>query len=90
MDSTNVDRIAIVSAYRQRERLDVPPWGQLANCEPVYEEVRGWKVLLTLRELFSQLSPAARTVVDTSPINRSEIVDGQRRACALGDTMFCS
>ena len=40
-----VDPIRVCVAYRLNEkRLDVPPCdaSQLANCEPVYEEVRGW------------------------------------------------
>jgi adenylosuccinate synthase len=42
----DVDPIRICVAYRLNgKRLDVPPSdaAQLANCEPVYEEVSGWK-----------------------------------------------
>src|SRR6266704_2037442 len=41
-----VNPISICVAYRLNgKRLDVPPCDatQLANCEPVYEEVNGWK-----------------------------------------------
>jgi adenylosuccinate synthase len=62
----HVDPIRICVAYQiHGKRLDVPPCdaGQLANCEPVYEEVRGWNASTHAARSFSQLPPAARTYV---------------------------
>ena len=61
-----VDPIRVCVAYRLNEkRLDVPPCdaSQLANCEPVYEEVRGWNASTHRARKFSQLPPAARKYV---------------------------
>ena len=58
-----VDPIRVCVAYRLNEkRLDVPPCdaSQLANCEPVYEEVRGWNASTHASRKFSQLPSAAR------------------------------
>ncbi len=62
----DVDPIRICVAYQLHgKRLDVPPCdaSQLANCEPVYEQVRGWKVSTHVARTFSQLPPAARKYV---------------------------
>jgi adenylosuccinate synthase len=62
----DVDPIRICVAYRLNgKRLDVPPCdaAQLANCEPVYEEVRGWKRSTHSARKFSQLPSAARKYV---------------------------
>src|SRR6266536_2880367 len=62
----HVDPIRVCVAYQVHgKRLDVPPCdaGQLANCEPVYEEVRGWNASTHAARSFSQLPPAARKYV---------------------------
>src|SRR6266498_3045877 len=66
---TNLDgldtlaKIKICVAYRLNgKRLSVPPSDatQLANCEPIYKEVRGWNTVTHLAKKFSQLPLAAR------------------------------
>jgi len=62
----HVDPIRVCVAYRLNEkRLDVPPCdaAQLANCEPIYEEVRGWNRPTGSAKKFSQLPPAAEAYV---------------------------
>ena len=62
----NVDPIRVCVAYRLNEKgLHVPPCdaSQLANCEPVYEEVRGWNTSTHRARKFSQLPSAARKYV---------------------------
>jgi len=62
----HVDPIRVCVAYRLNEkRLDVPPCdaAQLANCEPIYEEVRGWNRPTGSAKKFSQLPPAAKAYV---------------------------
>lgn len=62
----DVDPIRICVAYRLNgKRLDVPPCDatQLANCEPVYEEVSGWNRSTHSALKFSQLPSAARKYV---------------------------
>src|SRR5438874_473688 len=64
LDSVNPIRVCV--AYRLNGKLlDVPPCdaSQLANCEPVYEEVRGWNTSTHSARTFSQLPPAARKYV---------------------------
>src|ERR1043166_7815778 len=61
-----VDPIRVCAASQLNEkRLDVPPCdaSQLANCEPVYEEVRGWNACTHAARKFSQLPSAARKYV---------------------------
>lgn len=61
-----VDPIRVCVAYRLNgKRFDVPPCdaSQLANCEPVYEEVRGWNASTPSARKFSQLPLAARKYV---------------------------
>jgi adenylosuccinate synthase len=61
-----VDPIRVCVAYRLNgKRLDVPPCdaSQLANCEPIYEEVRGWNASTHSVRKFSQLPSAARKYV---------------------------
>jgi adenylosuccinate synthase len=61
-----VDPIRVCVAYRLNEkRLDVPPCdaAQLANCEPIYEEVPGWNRPTGSAQKFSQLPPAAKGYV---------------------------
>src|SRR5258708_29966519 len=61
-----VDPIRICVGYQLYEKpLDVPPCDatQLANCEPVYEEVAGWNTSLHTARKFSQLPSAARKYV---------------------------
>src|SRR5437660_954574 len=61
-----VDPIRICVAYRLHgKRLDVPPCdaSQLANCEPVYDDVRGWNASTHAARKFSQLPSAARKYI---------------------------
>ena len=62
----DVDPIRICVGYRLNgKRLEVPPCDavQLDNCEPIYEEVRGWKQSTTSAKKLSQLPLAARNYV---------------------------
>ena len=62
----DVDPIRICVGYRLNgKRLDVPPCDavQLDNCEPIYEEMRGWKQSTTSAKKLSQLPLAARNYV---------------------------
>lgn len=62
----DVDPIRVCVAYRLNgRRLDVPPCdaAQLANCEPVYKEVRGWGTSTHSARKSSQLPSAARKYV---------------------------
>src|SRR6476469_6728683 len=59
----HVDPIRVCVAYRLNgKHLQVPPCDadQLANCEPVYEEMPGWNASTHAARTFSQLPPAAR------------------------------
>src|SRR5437868_7778721 len=61
-----VDPIRVCVAYRLNgKRLQVPPCdaSQLGNCEPVYEEIRGWNTPTHPAKTFSQLPPAASKYV---------------------------
>src|SRR5215467_14343823 len=61
-----VDPIRVCVGYQLHgKRLDVPPCDatQLANCEPVYEEVAGWNTSIHTARKFSQLPSAARKYV---------------------------
>ena len=62
----NVDPIRICVEYRLNgKRLDVPPCDavQLDNCEPIYEEMPGWKQSTTSAKKLAQLPLAARNYV---------------------------
>src|SRR5437588_4855937 len=62
----HVDPIRVCVAYQLHgKRLNVPPCDatQLANCEPIYEEVPGWKTSIHAARKFSQLPSAARKYV---------------------------
>ena len=62
----DVDPIRICVAYRLNgKRLDVPPCdaAQLANCEPVYEDLPGWSRSTHSARKSSQLPLAAREYV---------------------------
>jgi adenylosuccinate synthase len=62
----HVDPIRVCVAYRLNgKRLDVPPCDavQLANCEPVYEEVSGWNISTRSARKLSQLPLSARQYV---------------------------
>jgi adenylosuccinate synthase len=62
----HVDPIRVCIAYRLNgKRLGVPPCDarQLANCEPIYADVRGWNTPTHSARTFSQLPPAARKYV---------------------------
>ena len=61
-----VDPIRVCVGYRLNgKRIDVPPpdAAQLENCEPIYEEMRGWKKPTHNAKKFTQLPPAARDYV---------------------------
>jgi adenylosuccinate synthase len=56
--------------------LDVPPCDatQLANCEPIYEEVRGWNVFTHSARKLSQLPlPAAKYVKYISKLTGAKL-----------------
>jgi adenylosuccinate synthase len=62
----DVDPIRICIGYRLNgKRLDVPPCDavQLDNCEPIYEEMRGWKQSTTSAKKLSQLPLPTRNYV---------------------------
>ena len=62
----DVDPIRICVGYRLNgKRLDVPPCDavQLDNCEPIYEEMPGWKQSTTSAKKLSQLPLPARNYV---------------------------
>lgn len=62
----SVDPIRVCVAYRLKgKRLSVPPCdaGQLENCQPVYEEMPGWKRATQSAGKFSDLPRAARNYV---------------------------
>jgi adenylosuccinate synthase len=62
----DVDPIRICVGYRLNgKRLDVPPCDamQLENCEPIYEEMRGWKQSTSSAKKLSQLPLPARNYV---------------------------
>jgi len=62
----DVDPIRICVGYRLNgKRLEVPPCDvvQLDNCEPIYEEMRGWKQSTTSAKKLSQLPFPARNYV---------------------------
>ena len=62
----HVDPIRVCVGYRLNgKRLDVPPCdaAQLANCEPVYKEVRGWNQSTHSARKLSQLASTARDYV---------------------------
>src|ERR1700757_1892116 len=62
----DVDPIRVCVAYRLNGKLlDVPPCdaSQLANCEPIYTDVRGWNTPTHSARTFSKLPPAARKYV---------------------------
>jgi adenylosuccinate synthase len=58
-----IDPIRVCMGYRLNgKRLDVPPCdaAQLDNCEPIYEEFRGWLQSTHKTKRFSQLPLRAR------------------------------
>ena len=62
-----VDPIRICTGYRLNgKRLGVPPSDavQLDNCEPVYEEMRGWKKSTASAKKLSQLPLTARNYLN--------------------------
>ena len=59
----SVDPIRVCVGYRlDGKRLNVPPTdaAQLENCEPIYEELPGWKASTHNAKTFAQLPRAAR------------------------------
>lgn len=62
----DVDPIRVCVGYRLNgKRLDVPPSdaAQLANCEPIYKQMRGWNQSTHSARKISQLPLAARDYV---------------------------
>jgi len=62
----HVDPIKVCVGYRLNgKRLEVPPCDalQLDNCEPIYEEMRGWNQSTSAARKLSQLPSAARNYV---------------------------
>jgi adenylosuccinate synthase len=62
----DVDPIRICVGYRLNgKRLGVPPCDavQLDNCEPMYEEMRGWNKSTSSAKELSQLPQPARNYV---------------------------
>jgi adenylosuccinate synthase len=62
----DIDPIHVCVAYRLNgKRLNVPPSdaAQLANCKPVYKQVRGWNKSTRSARKFSQLPLAAQNYV---------------------------
>ncbi|MGI8438435.1 MAG: adenylosuccinate synthase [Chthoniobacterales bacterium] len=61
-----VDPIRVCVGYRlDGKRLEVPPCdaAQLENCQPIYEEMKGWKKPTEKAKTFAELPPAARAYV---------------------------
>ena len=59
-----VDPIRVCVAYRLNgKRLDVPPCdaSQLENCEPIYQDFKGWKKSTQAVRKMSDLPSAARS-----------------------------
>jgi adenylosuccinate synthase len=86
-----VDPIRVCLGYRLNgKKLDVPPCDadQLANCEPVYQEMAGWKKSTHKAKAFSDLPPNARKYVqrisDLTGAKLSMISVGPAR----GQTLF--
>jgi adenylosuccinate synthase len=78
-----VDPIRVCVAYRLNgKRLHVPPCdaSQLANCEPVYEDVSGWNAATHAAKRFSQLPSAARKYVRLI----SELTGGKLSMVSVG------
>ncbi len=86
----NVDPIRICVGYRLNgKRLDVPPSdaAQLEKCEPIYEEMKGWKKPTHTAKTWAELPAAARaylkriaeltgaklTIVSVGPARRETI-----------------
>ncbi|HEY0368531.1 MAG TPA: adenylosuccinate synthase [Chthoniobacterales bacterium] len=62
-----VDPIRVCVGYRLNgKRLDVPPCdaAHLEQCEPIYEELPGWKTPTSKAKKFSDLPKAARAYVN--------------------------
>src|SRR5713226_1104270 len=62
----HVDPIRVCVGYRLNgKRLDVPPCDalQLDNCEPIYEQMSGWKQSTSSAKKLSQLPTKARNYV---------------------------
>ena len=62
----SVDPIRVCVGYKLAgKRLEVPPSdaAQLENCEPIYEDLRGWKKSTHNAKKFTELPSAARDYV---------------------------
>ena len=80
-----VDVIRVCVAYRLNgKRLDVPPCdaSQLENCEPIYQDFKGWKKSTQAAKKMSDLPSAARTYVRAI----AELTGAPLRIVSVGPT----
>src|SRR5437764_1216329 len=80
-----VDRIRVCIAYRLNgKRLDVPPCdaSQLENCEPIYQDFKGWKKSTQGAKKMSDLPSAARSYVRAI----AELTGAPLRIVSVGPT----
>ncbi|HEX8680516.1 MAG TPA: adenylosuccinate synthase [Chthoniobacterales bacterium] len=81
----SVDPIRVCVGYRLNgKRLEVPPTdaAQLENCEPVYEELPGWKTSTHKAKKFSELPRAAREYAE----RLSELTGAKLTIVSVGPT----
>ena len=81
----SVDPIRVCVGYRLNgKRLEVPPTdaAQLENCEPVYEELPGWKTSTDKAKKFSELPRAAREYAE----RLSELTGAKLTIVSVGPT----
>src|SRR5437868_4541595 len=80
-----VDPIRVCVAYRLNgKRLDVPPCdaSQLENCEPIYQDFKGWKKSTQGAKKMSDLPSAARNYVRAI----AELTGAPLRIVSVGPT----
>jgi len=80
-----VDPIRVCVAYRLNgKRLDVPPCdaSQLENCEPIYQDFKGWKKSTQGAKKMSDLPSAARSYVRAI----AELTGAPLRIVSVGPT----
>ena len=81
----SVDPIRICVAYRLNgKRLAVPPCdaAQRENCEPIYEQMRGWKTSTRSAKKLSQLPRAARNYIK----RLAELTGAKLKIVSIGPT----
>src|SRR5881275_3248826 len=81
----DVDPIHVCVAYRLNGKpLNVPPSdaAQLANCKPIYKQVRGWNKSTTSAKKLSQLPLSARNYVK----RLGQLTDGKISIVSVGPT----